>query len=71
MNAHIMTEEQAMILKASQHGVHQIDPVQLTDGSWFILSDVLSESLFEHKDCPECVIVPLEDIIHLLSKGEI
>jgi hypothetical protein len=49
MNILIFTSEQAELLISQQEGRHRLAPVQLTDGRYFLYSDVLSEPLFAGK----------------------
>ena len=52
MNALIFTDTDAQTLIANQSGQHQISPVQLTDGRWFVSNDILTEvenGLFKDK----------------------
>jgi len=46
MNALILTAETAETLIAKQDGQHRLGPVQLTDGRWFLMEDVLEEPHF-------------------------
>jgi hypothetical protein len=49
MNIILFTTEQAELLISQQEGRHRLAPVQLTDGRYFLYSDVLNEPLFEGK----------------------
>lgn len=43
MNALIFTDSDAQTLIAYQSGQHRLSPVQLTDGRWFLMEDILTE----------------------------
>ena len=43
MNALIFTNDDAQALIAYQEGQHRLAPVQLTDGRWFLMEDILTE----------------------------
>ena len=43
MNALIFTAADAQTLIAYQSGQHRLAPVQLTDGRWFLMEDILTE----------------------------
>jgi hypothetical protein len=43
MNALIFTDADAQTLIAHQEGQHRLGPVQLTDGRWFLMGDILTE----------------------------
>jgi hypothetical protein len=43
MNALIFTDADAQTLIAYQSGQHRLAPVQLTDGRWFLMEDILTE----------------------------
>jgi hypothetical protein len=48
----VFTDTNAKQLIADQLGQHRISPVQLTDGRWFVSSDILTEvenGLFKDK----------------------
>jgi hypothetical protein len=52
MNVLIFTDADAQTLIAYQEGQHRLAPVQLTDGRWFLMADILSEieaGLFKDK----------------------
>ncbi len=49
MNALILTAETAEALIAKQDGQHQLAPVALTDGRYFLMADVLEEPLYAGK----------------------
>jgi len=52
MNVLIFTNEDAQTLIANQTGQHRLAPVQLTDGRWFLMEDILTEipdGLFQDK----------------------
>jgi hypothetical protein len=46
MNVLILTAETAEALIAKQDGQHQLAPVALTDGNYFLMADVLEEPHF-------------------------
>jgi hypothetical protein len=63
MNALVMTAETAEDLINKQTGQHRLGPVQLTDGRWFLMADVLSEPHFSAMlDDVQYEVVPFEDI---------
>ena len=43
MNVLIFTNDDAQTLIAYQSGQHRLAPVQLTDGRWFLMEDILTE----------------------------
>jgi hypothetical protein len=43
MNVLIFTDADAQTLIANQSGQHRLAPVQLTDGRWFLMEDILTE----------------------------
>jgi len=52
MNALIFTDADAQTLIAHQSGQHRLAPMQLTDGRWFLMEDILTEipvGLFQDK----------------------
>jgi hypothetical protein len=49
MNIILFTTEQAELLISRQEGRHRLGPVQLTDGRFFLYSDVLNEPLLAGK----------------------
>lgn len=44
MNALIFSDADAQELIQDQSGQHRLSPVQLTDGRWFLMADVLAEA---------------------------
>lgn len=43
MNVLIFTDTDAQKLVAHQSGQHRLAPIQLTDGRWFLMEDILTE----------------------------
>ena len=73
MNALIFTDTDAQALIADQSGQHRLSPVQLTDGRWFLMADVLDEmpnGIFAGKIQVPYTVVPFEDIAGLLPVSE-
>jgi hypothetical protein len=70
MNALIFTDTDAQILIASQSGQHRLSPIQLTDGSWFLMEDVLSEipGIYNGKLIVPYTVIPFEDIVALIPQ---
>ena len=67
MNILILTNEVATDLIATQTGQHRLGPVPLTDGRYFLSTDVLEEKLFADQMVGvEYEEVTLEDVQHLL-----
>jgi hypothetical protein len=67
MNAIIFENEQAQVLISQQEGQHQLAPVKLSGGRWFLLDDVLDELLYKDKLVGvKYTIVPFDSIRHLL-----
>ena len=69
MNTLIFTETDAQALIEAQSGQHRLSPVQLTDGRWFLMADVLGEmpdGIFSGKLQVPYEIVPFADIAGLL-----
>jgi hypothetical protein len=70
MNALIFTQEQYNRVIAIQSGQHRIGPVPLTDGTYFVMEDVLTEipdGIYKDKLMEVTyTIVPFEDIQHLI-----
>ena len=60
MNALLFTDADAQTLRANQTGQHQLAPVQLTDGRWFLMADVLAE--MDRED--------VEEILSLMDADE-
>ena len=73
MNALIFTDADAQTLIAHQSGQHRLAPVQLTDGRWFLMEDILSEipaGLFGEKLNVPYSMQPFDDIRFLLPAQE-
>jgi len=73
MNALIFTDADAQTLIGHQSGQHRLAPVQLTDGRWFLMEDILSEiphGLFKDKLRVTYEVVSFENIQHLLPVVE-
>jgi len=73
MNALIFTASAAEALIASQDGQHRLAPVQLTDGRWFLMEDVLTEipeGLFQDKLNVSYTVEPFESIAGLIPVAE-
>jgi hypothetical protein len=66
MNALIFTSTDAQTLIAYQSGQHRLAPVELTDGRWFLMEDVLTEGLFQDKLNVTYTTVPFADIASLM-----
>ena len=73
MNVLIFTDADAQTLIAYQTGQHRLAPVQLTDGRWFLMEDVLTEipdGLFQDKLNVSYLVEPFENIQSLLPVSE-
>lgn len=72
MNALVFTDADAQELIADQSGQHRLSPVQLTDGRWFLLDDVLTETagIYAGKLHVPYEVVPFADIAGLLPVSE-
>jgi NADH pyrophosphatase NudC (nudix superfamily) len=73
MNALIFTNDDAQELIAYQEGQHRLAPVQLTDGRWFLMEDILTElpeGLFQDKLNVTYLVEPFESIRPLLPVSE-
>lgn len=73
MNVLIFTNTDAQTLIANQTGQHRLAPVQLTDGRWFLMEDVLTEipvGLFQDKLNVSYLVEPFENIESLLPVSE-
>ncbi len=73
MNALIFTNDDAQALIAYQSGQHRLAPVQLTDGRWFLMEDILTElpeGLFQDKLNVTYLVEPFESIRPLLPVSE-
>ena len=73
MNALIFTNDDAQALVAYQSGQHRLAPVQLTDGRWFLMEDILTEipkGLFQDKLNVTYSVESFESIRPLLPVSE-
>jgi len=73
MNALIFTDADAQTLIAYQSGQHRLAPVQLTDGRWFLMEDILTEipdGLFGDKLNVSYTIDTFDNIKDLLPKSD-
>ncbi len=69
MNALILTNTDAQALIANQSGQHRLAPVQLTDGRWFLMEDILTEmpeGIFRDKLTVPYTVEPFESIQPLI-----
>jgi hypothetical protein len=70
MNVLVFTDSDARKLIEDQSGQHRLSPVQLTDGRWFLMEDVMQEvgdgGIFQGKMNVAYDVVPLDDIEHLI-----
>jgi hypothetical protein len=69
MNVLIFSDADAQTLIEHQSGQHRLAPVQLTDGRWFLMEDILTEipeGLFRDKLNVSYTVEPFEDIQHLI-----
>jgi hypothetical protein len=74
MNALIFTSTDAQTLIEHQSGQHRLAPVQLTDGRWFLMEDVLTEmpeGLFQDKLNVSYTVEPFESIAGLVTVAEV
>ena len=74
MNALIFTNDDAQALIAYQSGQHRLAPVQLTDGRWFLMEDILSEipeGLFRDKLNVDYTTDSFDNIKDLLVKPDL
>ena len=71
MNVLLLSESEALALIARQSGQHRLSPVRLTDGSYFLSADVLTETqsgiYAGQLDGVIYVEVPFADIQHLIE----
>jgi hypothetical protein len=71
MNVLILSESEALSLIAKQSGQHRLAPVRLTDGSYFLSADVLTETqggiYAGQLDGVLYAEVPFADIQHLIE----
>ena len=74
MNVLLLTEAEALALIAKQSGQHRLAPVRLTDGSYFLSADVLTETqsgLYAGQlDGVTYTEVQLQDIQHLIEVND-
>jgi hypothetical protein len=66
MNVLLFTNTDAQTLIADQSGQHRLAPVELTDGRWFLMEDVLTEGLFHDKLNVTYTTAPFADIASLM-----
>lgn len=69
MNVLIFTNDDAQALIEDQSGQHRLSPMRLTDGTWFLMADVLTEmpnGIFAGKLQVPYTVVPFEDIAGLI-----
>jgi hypothetical protein len=74
MNTLIFADADAQRLIAAQIGQHRLGPVQLTDGRWFLMADVLTEmpdGIFAGGITVPYTVEPFEDIAGLMPAVEI
>lgn len=74
MNVLIFTDADAQTLIAHQEGQHRLGPVQLTDGRWFLMEDILTEipdGLFSDKLNVSYTTEPFDNIRDLLVVSDI
>jgi len=73
MNVLIFTDADAQKLIEHQSGQHRLGPVQLTDGRWFLIEDILTEipdGLFRDKLKVPYSVEPFENIQTLIPTFE-
>jgi len=70
VNVLLFTNTDAQKLIADQSGQHRLAPVELTDGRWFLMEDVLTEELFHDKLNVAYSIEPFANIQPLLPVPE-
>jgi hypothetical protein len=74
MNALIFTQEEYNKLIAIQEGQHRIAPVALTNGTYFVMEDVLTEmpeGIFANKlDNIFYSVLPFDDIKEFIPVSE-
>ena len=69
MNALVFSDADAQTLIANQSGQHRLAPVQLTDGRWFLMDDILTEmpeGIFQDKLTVPYTVGPFESIRPLI-----
>jgi hypothetical protein len=74
MNVLIFSDADAQTLIQHQEGQHRLGPVQLTDGRWFLMEDILSEipeGLFQNKLNVSYTTDSFENIKGLLIKPDL
>jgi hypothetical protein len=74
MNVLIFSDADAQDLRALQGGLHQLAPVQLTDGRWFLMADVLNElpdGIYKNKLLEVYSLDTFDNILHLIPVAEI
>lgn len=71
MNVLLLSEAEALALIAKQIGQHRLAPVRLTDGSYFLSADVLTETqggIYAGQiDGVTYVEIPFADVQHLIE----
>lgn len=71
MNVLLLSEAEALALIAKQSGQHRLGPVRLSDGSYFLSADVLTETnggIYDGQlDGVSYVEIPYLDIEHLIE----
>lgn len=71
MNVLLLSESEALSLITKQSGQHRLAPVRLTDASYFLSADVLTETqsgiYAGQLDGVSYVEVPFADIQHLIE----
>jgi NADH pyrophosphatase NudC (nudix superfamily) len=73
MNVLIFSDADAQELKEIQGGLHQLAPVPLTDGRWFLMADILSElpdGIYKNKLIEVYSLDTLANISHLIPVVE-
>ena len=71
MNALIFTQQQAETIIANQAGNHRLSPAALTDGTYFVMADVLTDDYFAAQLATvEYTVVSFESIQDLLPVSE-
>jgi NADH pyrophosphatase NudC (nudix superfamily) len=74
MNVLIFSDADAQTLIKYQSGQHRLAPVQLTDGRWFLMADILSEieaGLFKDKLNVSYTVDSFDNIEDLLIKSDL
>jgi hypothetical protein len=75
MTVIILTQNQVeQVCAVNGSGQHQLSPMPLTDGRYFLPADILSEigegGIYEGRLCADCPAVPLSSIAHLMPQPE-